>query len=117
MNYRTYSRSLVGIILGTGFACAMLAMSFAHNTFTGSTAESYYPFKISFTVERHFDNVMQTFAEMEFVAPRPTAEHISAPERMSGADVLFASLNQPGQDWRIAATAYRHIDPGRRLAA
>lgn len=115
MNYRTSSRNLYGLIMSTGFACAMLAMSFAHGTFTGSSAEAY-PFRLSVTVERHIDNVLQTFAEMEFVAPRPAAEHISAPDRMSGADVLFASFNQPGQDWRIAATAYRHIDPGRRLA-
>lgn len=115
MTYRTSSRSLVGCIMSMAFGATMLAMSFImHDAWPPGT------FTVSLNVERHVGQALISMdkmlgADIVAIAPRPA--DIMAPDRSSAADVLFASFNQPGQDWRIAETAYRHIDPGRRLAA
>lgn len=115
MSTRTYSRSLVGVIMSTAFAATMLAASFF-------VAHAWPPgkFVVSVHVSRHVGETLLSLdklfgADVVAIAPRPA--DVDALERMRSAhDVLFASFNQPGQDWRISATAYRHIDPGRRLA-
>ena len=108
----TRMRCLVGYIISTAFAVMIAAMSH----FTPSTAE--WPpgaSNLTISLERHFNDALVAFDHIS-VAPMRHAEEISAPDRQSVADVLFESHRQPGQDWRIAATAYRHIDPGRRFA-
>lgn len=42
---------------------------------------------------------------------------IAEPANMAAStiDRCYVSMNQPGQSWRLAVDAYRHIDPGRLL--
>lgn len=106
------TRSLIGFISITACAMTMAAAAFFSASWTANDRYFHSAFH-SASLERQFHDTMAAFDKIS-VAPMRHTEDVIAPDRQSSVDVLFESHRQPGQDWRIAATAYRHIDPGRR---
>lgn len=112
--YRARSLGFIVSIVSLAVVTLCAGRMFTESIYSSDGTAGWYDIS-DVTLDRAIiDNLRASIDALKYmIASDPARIADEMIEKRSAADKLYASISQPGQDWRFSVDSYRHIDPGR----